>query len=96
MHRIPAFGKLRQEDREFKTSLGYIVRSYLKKQIPKFKKRRKQTPSKRENNIMKSLKSDLSKFKYHILHYTCSVGLNLESASVSRHVMLTFQNCCEK
>jgi hypothetical protein len=28
---IPALGKLRQEDGEFKVSLGYIVRRYLKK-----------------------------------------------------------------
>jgi hypothetical protein len=28
---IPAFRRLRQEDREFETSLDYIVRSCLKK-----------------------------------------------------------------
>jgi hypothetical protein len=27
---IPALGRLRQEDLEFKTGLGYIIRTYLK------------------------------------------------------------------
>jgi hypothetical protein len=32
---IPAFGRLRQEDPEFKTRMGYVVRPCLKKTKPK-------------------------------------------------------------
>jgi hypothetical protein len=35
MHIIPALGSLRQEDLEFKVSLGYIVRPYLKRRKKK-------------------------------------------------------------
>jgi hypothetical protein len=37
---IPVLGSLRQEDEEFETSLGYIVRPYEKKREKKGKKER--------------------------------------------------------
>jgi hypothetical protein len=33
---IPALERLKQEDREFQVSLGYIVRLYLKKEYSSF------------------------------------------------------------
>jgi hypothetical protein len=38
MPAIPVFRRLRQEDQEFKTSLGYKARVYLKINIHKFGK----------------------------------------------------------
>jgi hypothetical protein len=37
---IPAFGRLRQEDHEFKTSLGYVAKPCLKKRKRKKKERK--------------------------------------------------------
>jgi hypothetical protein len=41
---IPALGRLRQEDPEFKTSLGYIVKLCLKKKKKEKKKKLNEIP----------------------------------------------------
>jgi hypothetical protein len=59
---IPAFGRLRQEDEEFKACLGYAVRPHLKKN--------QNSPSKTKPNV----NSNLHYFLNPILFLVCHAG----------------------